>query len=108
MSAHTVGTGLTLGKNGGDGEKIVRVPVTGSASYDTGGSTADFSSIFGDEVNLVSGKALGTTGYEVQMDSAGAAATRKLVVFTSNGTQVSGSTDLSGVTFQLIVVGTDV
>ena len=109
MSAHTIGTGYTLAKIGGDGVKAVAVQVTGSASYDTGGSVGDFSSIFGDELRSVIGTAQGAVAYGLQYVPAGsnAPATAKLFVADADGAQIANATDLSGVVFDCVATGTD-
>jgi len=110
MSAHTLGTvvdtSLALG-----GLKVSLVPVTGSASYDAGGSLLDLSSIF-------PSKAIGA----VQVATSPHASAKYRAVFirgtsdgptlgklkvydstTDPGAEASG--DLSATTFTLLVIG---
>jgi len=109
MSAHTVESNSTIAKIGGDGVKQTYVQITGSASYDTGGSVLDLSDYFGDEVRAIIPATQGTTEYQLTYipDTGNAPSTGKVAVFDGGGTQVSSTTDLSGVTYDLIVVGTD-
>ena len=82
MTAHTIGTFYeTPAPAGGDGYKKVMGQITGSASYDTGGSTIDLSTAFGKAVSHV--KAWDSTGryqYYFTPAAAGAPATGKLKV----------------------------
>ncbi len=82
MSAHTIGTFYeTPAPAGGDGLKKVYGTMTGSASYDTGGSTIDLSTAFGKSVSDV--KAWDDSGrycYHFVPAAAGAPATGKLKV----------------------------
>ena len=82
MTAHTIGTFYeTPAPAGGDGLKKVYGTITGSASYDTGGSTIDLSTAFGGRVTDV--KAWDDSGrycYHFTPAAAGAPATGKLKV----------------------------
>jgi hypothetical protein len=110
MSAHTIVSVKELARNGGDGEKLSHVQITGTASYDTGGSVLDLSSYFGDEVRAIIPSTQGTTEYQLTYipDTGNAPATGKIAVFDGGGTQISAAVDLSGVTYDLLVSGTDV
>lgn len=107
MSAHTlveaVQTGETL-----SGVKAVAGTFTGTASYDTGGSILDLSSVFSDEVRSVIALAQGTTGKVCHYvpDTGNAPATGALVV-EDGGTQASSTDVLSGITFDFVAIGTD-
>ena len=82
MTAHTLGTCYeTPATAGGDGLKEVDGSITGSASYDTGGSVIDLSTVFAGAVSHV--KAWDSTGryvYYFAPAASGAPATGKLKV----------------------------
>jgi hypothetical protein len=94
---------------GSDGIVTKLVKITGSASYDTGGSVLDLSDYFGDEVRTIMGQAQGTGALGVQYVPAAsnAPATGKLVLFDKDGTQESSTDNMSTTTYDLIAVGTD-
>ena len=109
MSAFTVATAVNVAPTLA-GVKIVAGTLTGTASYDTGGSIADLSSYFGDEVRSLIVQAQGTTEYQPCFvpGASNGAALGKVFLADGGGTQVSSTTDLSGVTFDFIAIGTDV
>lgn len=108
MSAFTVGTLKEAFSVGTDGGKIISGLLTGTASYDTGGSVVDLSSYSNGAIGPVVVVAEGTTDYEAQYVPDTGRATATGVVFVhAAGTEVSSSTDLSGVTFSIIAQVTD-
>lgn len=84
----------------GQGFKVSVVTVTGSSSYATGGDTCDLQAAGG---TIGRGQPLavfvqGGGGYDAQWLT-----TKKLQVFVSGGTEVSSTTNLSTITFSLLV-----
>lgn len=105
MSAFTITSNKQVTNYSTDGVSMHNVRATGPSSYDTGGSVIDLSVIAGgNPIRTIIGLCEGTTGRVCHYvpDTSDAAATCKLVV-DDGGTQISGSTDLSAVVFDLIV-----
>lgn len=111
MSAFTFAstdvTNLAIGDT-----KIATITVTGTASYDTGGSTIDLSAYFtkvhGAQVISASAAALSKYKFTFLPGSSFAAASGKLKVndvTAASGAEVSSTTDLSAGTYTLLVVG---
>lgn len=110
MSAHTlastVDTSLALG-----GLKVATITVTGSASYDAGGSTLDLSTIFPSKCYGLSQTGVsphGSAKYQPTYvpAAANAPATGKVKIHditASSGAEASG--DLSATTFTFLALG---
>ena len=109
MSAHTITSASTIAKIGGDGVKILYVTGTLSASYDTGGSVIDLSDYFSDEVRSITATVNGLTLTHLTYVPAGsnAPATCKIACWDDDGAQEGSTDDLSGITFNALVCGTD-
>jgi hypothetical protein len=109
MSAHTIVSALTIATGAGGGLKQMAVSITGSASYDTGGSVLDLSSYFSDEVRMIHPTAQGTAplGAQYVPDTGNAPATCKVVLIDKDGTEESSTDNMSGTVYDLIVTGTD-
>ena len=108
MSAFTVGTLKEYSPSSTAGGKIVTGLLTGTASYDTGGSVVDLSSYFNGAIGAVVVMAEGATDYDCQYVPASSRATATGKIFVHEaGTQSSSTDDLSGVTFSIVVQGTD-
>lgn len=112
MSAHTVSS-TALRSEVNNGVKTVVVEVTGTASYDTGGSVADLSShfsskVYGAKLLAVSPHASGKYRPSFIPGSSYAVATGKVKLYdiTANpGAEVTSTTDLSATTFTFEVTG---
>lgn len=95
---------------GGDGLKCVMGTCTGTASYDTGGSTIDLSSIFGDKVYYFVGN-IDNADYRISWvpGTSYASSDGKLFVDNNAGTQVTSTTSLATplATVEWIAWGTD-
>lgn len=111
MSAHTLASTLRAEVTGGIKKAVVTV--TGSASYDTGGSTLDLSSIFtlvyGVNVIAISPHASGKYNDRFIPGASYAPSTGKIKLYdttTDPGAEVSSTTDLSATTFTIEVTGT--
>jgi hypothetical protein len=125
MSAFVVASVLALTVGGVGAQKRAVLSVTGTASYDTGGSALDLSSanttLTGlnamaaftrvDGINVVGVNPHASGKYHAAhvRASSGAPATGKLKLYdvtTDPGAEVSSTTDLSSTTFFLEVFGT--
>lgn len=120
MSAFVVASVLALTVGGVGAQKRAVFGVTGTASYDTGGSTLDLSSsnatLTGlnplasftrvDGISLIGVNPHASGKYHAAhvRASSGAPATGKLKLY--EGAEVSSTADLSGTTFFLEVLGT--
>lgn len=121
MSANTVTATPLAFVNLNGGLKMALVTVTGTASYDTGGSAIDLSTsgnlgvAAGFQTVLGAMEADNTTAgsskyqYKFLHAASNAAATGKLKVHdlsAASDAEVSSTTDLSGTVFRLLVIGT--
>ena len=125
MSAFVVASVLSLTIGGVGAQKRAVFSVTGTASYDTGGSTFDLSSanttLTGlnpaaaftrvDGLNIVGVNPHASGKYHAAhvRASSGAPATGKIKLYdvtTDPGAEVSSTADLSGTTFFVEVLGT--
>jgi hypothetical protein len=111
MSAHTVGTAVS--EINLPGLKLAIVPVTLSASYDAGGSNADFSSVFTTVRGATPiGDANGTTSntkyqFTTILGASGSGTTVKIKV--NDATQAAdaeASGDISALIVNFLVLGT--
>jgi len=110
MTAHTVTSVYTMSTgNSVDGIVTKLVTITGSASYDTGGSILDLSDYFGDEVRALIPAVQGTgaLGAQYVPAASNAAATGKVVLFDKDGTQETATDDMHATVYQFIAIGTD-
>jgi hypothetical protein len=110
MSAHTLVSARRLtGFNSEDGTKAYAVEFTGSASYDTGGSVLDVSSLFDSQCNGGICQQLGGVLQASILPTATTAApsTLKVMLIDKDGTQESSTDDMSGTTYVAILYGKD-
>ena len=83
--------------------KTVYLDITFDSSYATGGEALDLRPYFnGSEPSLIlAGASLGSKGYRFEYDTAN----HKLLAYTSGGTQVSDTTNLSTVSVRIRAEG---
>jgi hypothetical protein len=86
--------------------RAVRVTLTGSASYATGGDTlpTNLGLNYVENVLVVSSSAGASDGHQVQYQLSGANAGKVKVVDNANA-EVAAATDLSGASWDVLVVG---
>jgi len=78
--------------------------IAGPASYATGGFTAEVAFDFEIDTAKIKGAWIGNdAGYSATFD----ANFEKIVAYVSGGTQVTATTDLSGVTFTILILVSD-
>ena len=112
MSAHTLGsTSWEMpAPSGGSGIKVISGTGTCTASYDTGGSTFDLSSLFASKVYYCSVN-IDNASFRAQWvpGTSNASSDMKIFVDDNAGTQASSTDDLSTTpgTFEWFAIGTD-
>lgn len=107
-------TSITLVKSvpapaGGDGLKVCMGTLVGTASYDTGGSDADFSSIFGGALYYVEAN-IDNADYRISfVPGSSYATTCKLFVDDNAGAEITNKTSLATplATVEWVAWGTD-
>lgn len=110
MSAHTLVSSAKLaGYQPTDGTKAYAITFTGSASYDTGGSVLNLSTLFGSKCLGGITQQLGGVlqASVIPTSSTYAPATTKVMLIDKDGTEESSADDMSGTTYTAIVWGRD-
>lgn len=85
---------------GGEGYKIHARSYTGPASYATGGFTADLATDMSLTGTIAHSVITSSTGYAGVYDSLNT----KIKSYTSGGTETTATTNLSGVTFNVLLI----